>query len=278
MLLACKACHRVYDVANLAVGKKVRCGCGTLNEVAKPVPVERAMAHCGSCGGALAAGATSCAYCNARITLLEERLGGPCPHCATRLPEGSRFCPGCGKSVEPRGAVQALADGDCPVCKAALQVVEGRQDPFHQCTTCAGLWLSKSAFERFVAEQSVAPTTPEEKSDVSRHVRLGRRLKTEPLGPRCPVCREAMLRHEFARHSGVLVDQCRTHGWWFDAHELEAIARFVRAGGLTEAEKRDRASRRSRRAARSWRRRVAAERHNDHLELFEFLFDLADDD
>lgn len=45
-----------------------------------------------------------------------------------------------------------------------------------------------------------------------------------------------MLRRNFARISGVIVDECRLHGTFFDLGELAAVLEFVRSGGLAEAE------------------------------------------
>ena len=49
---------------------------------------------------------------------------------------------------------------------------------------------------------------------------------------RCPECRQHMVRKNFGRTSGVVVDWCGGHGTWFDADELERVAAFVAAGGL----------------------------------------------
>jgi Zn-finger nucleic acid-binding protein len=54
-----------------------------------------------------------------------------------------------------------------------------------------------------------------------------------------------MHRRNFGRKSGIIVDTCRSHGIWFDAHELDGVIRWVRNGGevaveqLHEQEKRE---------------------------------------
>jgi Zn-finger nucleic acid-binding protein len=48
---------------------------------------------------------------------------------------------------------------------------------------------------------------------------------------RCPECDVQMLRRNFRRSSGVIVDECREHGAWLDADELEQIAGFILSGG-----------------------------------------------
>ena len=44
-----------------------------------------------------------------------------------------------------------------------------------------------------------------------------------------------MTPRNFAGCSGVIVDECRSHGVWFDAGELARIMQFIREGGLDRA-------------------------------------------
>lgn len=48
----------------------------------------------------------------------EERTQPRCAHCGTALPEGAKFCPGCGKSVS--------APRVCPVCGASPAVEDAK--------------------------------------------------------------------------------------------------------------------------------------------------------
>ena len=41
-----------------------------------------------------------------------------------------------------------------------------------------------------------------------------------------------MVKKNFARISGVIIDECGRHGIWLDQGELEKIRHFVLAGGL----------------------------------------------
>jgi Zn-finger nucleic acid-binding protein len=50
------------------------------------------------------------------------------------------------------------------------------------------------------------------------------------------VCDELMVRWNFGRSSGVLVDVCRKHGVWFDAEELAHVLRWIRSGNLHAAQ------------------------------------------
>jgi Zn-finger nucleic acid-binding protein len=57
-------------------------------------------------------------------------------------------------------------------------------------------------------------------------------LETKVVDLTCPKCQSPMLRTNFAKCSGVVIDVCRKHGIWFDANELQAVALFVREGGM----------------------------------------------
>lgn len=48
---------------------------------------------------------------------------------------------------------------------------------------------------------------------------------------KCPACEGPMVRKNFAKVSGVIVDECLRHGTWYDAGELPAILAFLRQGG-----------------------------------------------
>lgn len=43
----------------------------------------------------------------------------------------------------------------------------------------------------------------------------------------CPMCNELMRRKLFVERSGVVVDECPSHGTWFDAGEITRAAFFV---------------------------------------------------
>jgi hypothetical protein len=47
-----------------------------------------------------------------------------------------------------------------------------------------------------------------------------------------------MLRRNFGKVSGIIVDVCTAHGTWFDCGELARILSFVVHGGLELAEER----------------------------------------
>ena len=54
-----------------------------------------------------------------------------------------------------------------------------------------------------------------------------------------------MHRRNYGRKSGIIIDHCSSHGYWFDSRELEPILQWVRKGGeqkvarLEEKERRE---------------------------------------
>ncbi len=63
MLIACKSCHRQYDVSGIEAGEPFRCHCGQLTKVAPHKPQEARMVHCSGCGGKLRPQSSTCDYC-----------------------------------------------------------------------------------------------------------------------------------------------------------------------------------------------------------------------
>ena len=45
--------------------------------------------------------------------------------------------------------------------------------------------------------------------------------------------RSVQLRTNYKRSSGVILDECRAHGTWLDADELEQVAGFILSGAHT---------------------------------------------
>jgi Zn-finger nucleic acid-binding protein len=257
MLLACSTCHRQYEVGDLAPGRKVRCTCGTLTAVPRRKPRKVETAHCGNCGAALAPKTPRCEHCGARRTEAEEGYAGACPECFARVTKGARFCSGCGVELRAEGRLQALTRDECPRCSVGLTVTEGRDDPLHQCTGCGGSWLSQRAFQRFVDRSLERGATTDQRQAMAKEVRKRARPRRPQKHVVCPVCGTYMLVHEYQGYSGVQVDTCLHHGWWFDAGELERIGTFVAHGGLDAAERRRKTNTRIRQRLASWRRATA---------------------
>lgn len=121
--------------------------------------------------------------------------------------------------------------------------------PVHGCTGCGGAWTDKQTLEVLLAAAAAQSAATGATPDV-RQRRLG---STKVVYRSCAVCGQHMHRRNFARVSGVIVDECRLHGTFFDAGELEDVLAFVRSGGMTLAAKRD-----AEEAARNAKQRHAA--------------------
>ena len=100
---------------------------------------------------------------------------------------------------------------------------------------------------------------------------------------RCPECDQFMLRSNYKRSSGVVLDECRQHGTWLDADELEQVAGFILAGGKTSAMLEEEHATAEREAAEAVRR-VRVEQRVDqyvhgarhHRSLLKLFFDILD--
>lgn len=225
MLIACSSCHRQYDVGSLKSGSKVRCFCGELNTI----PQERSrpvrMMHCSSCGGALEGERTTCAYCDAQVAFGDRGLGDVCPECFCRMVKGAQFCSSCGVAIQPESIVKAITTGSCPRCGVDLAECTTNGHRFVECTGCGGVWVDVAEFERLAKQRDRAPKTHD-------HTRPSPSPATGPGHPDdvrylpCLVCGDLMQRRNFG-WSGVVVDWCGGHGYWFDTNELEAVLRLV---------------------------------------------------
>lgn len=233
MLLACSACHRQYDVGAHPPGAKVRCLCGALNVVKPPRARQVEMFHCANCGGKLAHGEVRCSYCSAEVRLGARGLGPACPECLATTLVDAKHCSSCGVELRTEAIVRPLAGKSCPRCKRELSECETERLRYVECTGCGGLWLDEKIFERVVEQRDtvVAESLPQIRPATAPARTLEAQVRYLP----CPLCGQSMNRRNFADISGVILDWCRGHGWWFDAEELGRVLAFVDQGGLERA-------------------------------------------
>jgi Zn-finger nucleic acid-binding protein len=231
MLLACPSCHRQYDVGDHAPGAHIRCLCGHLATVPAARPRRVEMLHCSNCGGRLASSSSACPYCSAEPKLADIGLGPACPECLATTMAGAKHCSACGVRIDPQAVVRALTERPCPRCKQPLSECESDKARYVECTGCGGLWLDEPLFERIASARDDGLATALRGEAPSGPVTLETPVRYLP----CPVCAQIMHRRNFASCSGVVIDWCRGHGWWFDATELGRILDFIAAGGLEKA-------------------------------------------
>jgi Zn-finger nucleic acid-binding protein len=242
MLIACPDCRRQYDVQGMAVGDHVRCRCGHLCEVPKRRPQEARVLHCSGCGGKLQARAASCSYCGADVAASDRNLGPACPECFSRMAAGAAYCSTCGVKIQAEAIQGTRASASCPRCKGDLVHREADTVQYTECARCGGIWLDAHAFDRMVTRRDTEAFAPVVRGAPAAAATAA--AGDGGSGPEavnaiayvpCPVCGSLMHRKNFAGCSGVIIDWCKGHGFWFDAFELEKVLEFIREGGLDKS-------------------------------------------
>ncbi len=112
--------------------------------------------------------------------------------------------------------------------------------PIHGCRGCGGVWVDAGTLSTILA--SVASTAPSPGhgtgwSGVRRRTMAPGTATSKVVYRKCPACQHSMLRKNFAKISGVIVDVCGRHGTYFDSGELEDVLDFIRSGGLALAQR-----------------------------------------
>jgi Zn-finger nucleic acid-binding protein len=112
----------------------------------------------------------------------------------------------------------------CPRCGIGLgtrAVIDVRLD---ECSDCGGVFVPADLVPRLLDPLDlgleIVETFPPGEPEVETPVRY----------LRCPRCATMMNRHLLVRGSNVVVDWCKTHGVWFDAHELRRLAELAASG------------------------------------------------
>ena len=154
-----------------------------------------------------------------------------CEHCGKRINVKSRTCPFCTGRIKdrivPRKAV-------CPRCEIRLKIhLTHDREEYDICSRCGGLWLDRPEFHRATRKTNVYRRNTEE----GEYLRGPSRHPVRYIS--CVRCGQRMNRKNFARISGVIIDECRSHGVWLDAGELEKIRHFIADGGLERSQDRE---------------------------------------
>jgi Zn-finger nucleic acid-binding protein len=233
------------DAGDSAPGTVFRCLCGAEVVVPRAEAHSSAVVRCSSCGATRSGEARFCAFCGSDFTLHEQDLHTICPECFTRISDRARYCHSCAARIQPQGQAGDLTRKACPACGDGAHLLSrsfpGMSVAVLECDRCAGLWLDHDLLKAAV-EKARDKALPVElfprRSDAST---FGVEPPAPPTGAKfyreCPECSKQMLRKNWGRKSGVIVDLCSAHGVWFDSEELERMLRWVREGGLEAAKR-----------------------------------------
>ncbi len=155
-----------------------------------------------------------------------------CEHCGKRINVKIRTCPFCAGRIKDR-AVQRTAV--CPRCDVRLKIHTTPEDreEYDICPRCGGMWLDRAEFHRATRKKNVY-RSHEKRREYYRGA-LRDPVKYIP----CVRCGQRMNRKNFGRISGVIIDECRSHGVWLDPGELDKIRHFIADGGLERSRDRE---------------------------------------
>lgn len=239
LLTRCEACGRQYDVSREEAGTRFHCHCGEAVRVPTARSHDAAVILCSRCGGAREGDQGQCAFCGSDFTLHERDMHTICPGCMARISDRARFCHHCGLTITADQDAGVPTKKRCPVCEEHKQLwhrqLEEAEVAVLECHRCMGMWLGRGAFEHLLtlAARQTAPALSLPPAPARGPART-----TQQRGPayrRCVECGVHMLRQNYGRRSGIIVDVCREHGVWFDTSELEAILAWIRSGDAQRA-------------------------------------------
>ncbi|MEZ5066463.1 MAG: zf-TFIIB domain-containing protein [bacterium] len=199
------------------------------------------MERCASCGAPADPGHDRCPFCRAEIIRDRDKLSLLCPECYARNAEGARYCAACGLEFAPQPVPGTGAPLECVDCGKRL-IDRGVGDVIvSECPACNGLWVTSALFDQLVNRAVAARKSSLEGGVPAPNPREGRGnpMNVEVRYRKCPQCHAHMLRRNWNKTSGVVVDVCHDHGTWLDADELERIAGYILSGGLAEAQRRE---------------------------------------
>jgi Zn-finger nucleic acid-binding protein len=138
-----------------------------------------------------------------------------------------QYCRRCGTEATPSSVHGDSLVAACPRCATLLRPIGFEGGAVLRCPECAGALVTPADWSALIEDEpartkvlaEMVPPLP------------GHALPEESLRAfvRCPLCRRQMDRYRFAALTDITVDACGEHGIWFDARELLAALRRVRA-------------------------------------------------
>jgi Zn-finger nucleic acid-binding protein len=150
-----------------------------------------------------------------------------CEYCGKDISIKYMICPFCGGHLHENEKPLPPA---CPRCKAPLKVYQANGEEYNLCEKCGGLWVDRGEFHLLTREYDVY----RKEDDKGEYLQEPIKDTVEYIP--CVRCGKLMNRKNFAKISGVIIDECGKHGVWLDAGELEKIRHFIMDGGLERAQ------------------------------------------
>ena len=150
-----------------------------------------------------------------------------CEYCGKEINIAYMICPLCGGHLHSKEQTRSPV---CPRCKVQLGIHYRDREEYDICPECGGLWLDRGEFRLFTREYDVY----KKDDDKGEYLREPSKDPLEYVP--CVRCGKLMNRKNFAKISGVILDECGTHGVWLDSGELEKIRHFIADGGLDRAQ------------------------------------------
>jgi len=181
---------------------------------------------CAECGNTIE-GQGACQICESqtlKVSLNVETM--ICKSCGNEVAD-ELHCPICqaGHGTGEHASV-------CPQCDVALVEQDWEGVRVLQCTECSGSFFPPRALETTLDKLRAACAIPDYASVVQEFKDRFQRKTPQALRYRgCPVCGEIMVRRNYGRVSGVIIDICGPHGIWVDQAAFVGLTDFVSRGG-----------------------------------------------
>lgn len=163
-----------------------------------------------------------------------------CKSCSAPLPANTNICQYCGvrNDVDLQDkqdyTVQNLqSERLCPVCHIPLQTIDLQVNGhfyIERCHDCFGLFFDPGEIEIFLDNSVSGVSTIN--WQLIEHINQERYPADHKVRyVKCPVCQVLMNRVCFGYRSGVVVDQCKSHGIWLNSSEITHLLEWKKAGG-----------------------------------------------
>lgn len=163
-----------------------------------------------------------------------------CTSCSAPLPANTQYCSYCGvrNDIDLHGKhdyqiVDTTSERTCPECEQKLQTIAlDSAGSLHidRCASCFGLFFDAGEIETLL-DSAVAPVVTVNLEWLG-NINLDRYPKNATVKYlKCPVCKTLMNRVIYGYRSGVVIDQCKSHGIWLDGGQISHLLEWKKAGG-----------------------------------------------